>query len=141
MLILINSFRSGLANADESVANDVVVVVNKANRLASLNKKQVIDIYMGRYLSFPDGKPAEPIDFPSNTAEKASFYLKLVNKEERKIKSYWSRLLFSGRARPPLEAESMQDVVALVEQKQDAIAYLPRNGVTSEMKIVYEFNQ
>ena len=132
---------TGPLYTDEAVTRDVVVVVNKANNVDALSKKQVIDIYMGRYVSFPDGSPAEPVDFPSNTNEKATFYLTLVNKEERKIKSYWSRLLFSGRAKPPIEADSFQDVVSFVEQNQDAIAYIPRSGVTSEMKIVYDFNQ
>lgn len=126
--------------APVSLANEpLVVVVNKTNEISQLSKKQVIDIYMGRYLSFPDGKSVSPIDFPANSDIKQSFYLMLVNQSERKIKSYWSRLLFSGRAKPPIEAKSQENAIFLVEQTSDAIAYLLREQVTSEMKIVYQF--
>lgn len=126
---------SSYLHANESL----VVVVNKANQISLLSKKQIIDIYMGRYLSFPDGESVSPIDFPTNSNIKQQFYLQLVNQNERKIKSYWSRLLFSGRAKPPKEAQSLENAIVLIEQTSDAIAYLSREQVTSEMKIVFEF--
>ena len=122
-----------------NATDDIVVVVNHSNDVSSLSKKEVIDIYMGRYLSFPNGASASPIDFPTRSVTKQQFYLLLVNQNEQEIKSYWSRLLFSGRAKPPTEADSAAGAIKLVEQKADAIAYIPRDKVTSEMKIVFQF--
>lgn len=120
-------------------ALDLVVVVNKKNNIESLTKKQVIDIYMGRYQSFPNGTPAKPIDHPINSDYKRTFYIELVNLSENRLKSYWSRLLFSGRARPPLETQSPEDVIQLINDDLTSVAYLPRSAITEEMKIVYQF--
>ncbi|GAB3038789.1 hypothetical protein GCM10027098_41480 [Bowmanella dokdonensis] len=45
----------GNAVAQEPVA--LVVVVNKQSPIDTLSKKQVIDLYMGRYLSFSSSDP------------------------------------------------------------------------------------
>ncbi|WP_240615599.1 hypothetical protein [Alteromonas facilis] len=121
--------------------SDLVVVVNKNSAVEELTKKEVIDIYMGRYVSFPNGEPAKPIDFPANSEIKQRFYQMLVNQDERKIKSYWSRLLFSGRAKPPIETDSSDEVVTLLSTEYSGLAYVERELVTPEMRIVYQFQQ
>lgn len=125
--------------ADSQSDSSLVVVVNRANPIQSLSKKEIVDMYMGRYQSFPDGTPVLPIDFPNNSEVKARFYKHLVNQSEKRINSYWSRLLFSGRARPPRETKLAEQVAALLQQNNDAIAYLPKHSVTEDMKIVFQF--
>jgi len=114
----------------------MVLVVHQSNKISHLEKKDVIDIYMGRFKTFPDGNPAQPIDFPASSIEKSVFYQRLVGKSERNINAYWSRLLFSGRATPPLKATSKSDVINRVGAK--SLAYLHAGDVTKEMKIVYK---
>jgi hypothetical protein len=123
-------------NTEERIES-LVVVVNAASSVQNLSKKQVIDIYMGRFNTFPDGTAAQPIDFPSGSREKQLFYERLVGKDEQKVKAYWSRLLFSGRATPPVKAESKLDVINLISNQH--LAYLDARDVTPEMKIVYQF--
>lgn len=118
----------------------LVVVVNQASGVNQLSKKEVVDIFMGRYNRFPNGQIAYPVDLPSGSIEKTHFYKLLVNQSERKIQSYWSRLLFSGRAKPPEASESLPDAVNYVVSNEEAIAYLPRTLITPEMKIVFQFS-
>lgn len=118
----------------------LVVVVNQASGVDTLTKKEVVDIFMGRYNRFPNGQVAYPVDLPSGSSGKSHFYMQLVNQSERKIQSYWSRLLFSGRAKPPEASASLPDVVNYVESNEEAIAYLPRTLITPEMKIVFQFS-
>lgn len=125
--------------AEQNDTIELVIVVNAKSAITRLNKKDVVDIYMGRFNTFPDGSSAAPIDSPDGSDEKKLFYQRLVGKDERKIKAYWSRLLFSGRAQPPIKAESETTVLELIRQTQGAIAYIPTSDVTSEMKIVYQF--
>jgi ABC-type phosphate transport system substrate-binding protein len=117
---------------------ELVVVINAKSTISRLSKKDVVDIYMGRFNTFPDGSKAAPIDSPDGSDEKKLFYQRLVGKDERKIKAYWSRLLFSGRAQPPIKAQSAAAVHELVRQTQGAIAYIPTSDLTPEMKIVYQ---
>ena len=114
----------------------LVLAVHQDNEVSSLEKKDVIDIYMGRYTTFPNGQIVRPVDFPMDSIERSTFYQALVGKTERKINAYWSRLLFSGRASPPLEASSKQGVIDLLGES--TIIYLHKGDVTEEMKIVYQ---
>jgi len=115
----------------------LVVVVHQDNLIEELERRDVIDIYMGRFQTFPNGKPVDPIDFPNMSEERRLFYKKLVGKSEKKINAYWSRLLFSGRAKPPRQAQSTLDVIETI--KPESIAYVHPNDVTEDMKIVFHF--
>jgi hypothetical protein len=117
---------------------EISVVVSIHNPIKSLSKKDVIDIYMGRFNTFPNGLDAEPMDLPDGSAEKKAFYERLVGKNERKIKAYWSRLLFSGRAQPPIYVESAQEINNLFGLDDNSIAYVFTENVTEEMKVVFQ---
>ncbi|TWX57795.1 hypothetical protein ESZ28_02720 [Colwellia hornerae] len=125
----------------DAVSTEFVVVVNKDNAINSLSKREVIDIYMGRYLTFPDGEMAQPLDLPSESLLKNDFYLQLVNKNEQKINAYWARLLFSGRAKPPISAISIEDALKKLDSSPYSIGYIPVNQLTDAVKVVYRFNE
>ncbi|MBH0012449.1 hypothetical protein I6F66_10115 [Pseudoalteromonas sp. NZS100_1] len=120
---------------------EFVVVVNKNNTINALSKREVIDIYMGRYLTFPDGETSKPLDLPAQSTLKNDFYLQLVNKNEQKINAYWARLLFSGRAKPPSPSTSVEDALNKIAASQFAIGYIPQSQVTDAVKVVYTFDK
>ena len=121
--------------------SELVVVVNKDNTIDSLSKREVIDIYMGRYVTFPDGTTALPLDLPAKSPIKNDFYLKLVNQDERKINAYWARLLFAGRAKPPEALSSVDEVIVKLRKSEFSIAYIPANELTADLKVVYRLNE
>jgi len=135
-LVFLYLMLSGFSLVAQEYPFPMVLVVHHDNKTADLNKNDVIDIYMGRFRTFPDGSPVDPVDFPVNSVERSSFYKKLVGKSEQKINAYWSRLLFSGRAKPPRKAQSKTDVINSINVQ--TIAYIHLNDVTEEMKIVFE---
>jgi hypothetical protein len=124
-----------------AVSSEFVVVVNKGNNIEALSKREVIDIYMGRYLTFPDGESAQPLDLPAQSQLKNEFYLKLVNQDERKINAYWARLLFSGRAKPPESAKSVDEALQKLQKSEFSIAYIPEDQLTDDVKVVYRLNE
>lgn len=119
---------------------EVVVVVNKNSAISNLTQGEVIDIFMGRFNTFPDGSAARPIDSPEKTETKNDFYMQLVQQNERKIKSYWARLLFSGRASPPEKTSSIEEVLAKLQEKQGTIAYIPESAIDDSVKVVFRFD-
>ncbi|XQF90214.1 hypothetical protein ACOBV8_17710 [Pseudoalteromonas espejiana] len=121
-------------------STEFVVVVNKSNTINALSKREIIDIYMGRYLTFPDGETSKPLDLPAKSTLKNDFYLKLVNKDEQKINAYWARLLFSGRAKPPTPSASVEDAINKIAASQFAIGYIPVSQLTDAVKVVYRFD-
>ena len=119
----------------------LVVVVGKGNTVDSLSKTQVIDIYMGRYNTFPNGVVAKPLDRTTGSNEKQQFYQLLVNKSEEKINAYWARLLFSGRASPPSNYPSNDQMLDELRRSDKAIGYVLESEVDDSLKVVYRFEE
>jgi len=116
-----------------------VVVVNAESSTPALSQSQVIDIFLGRYRSFPNGGAATPIDQPESSAIKADFYRRLVNKEPNDINAYWARLIFSGRTSPPLQTNRSVDVPELLVRHPGGVAYMERSQIDKRVRIVMEF--
>jgi hypothetical protein len=118
-----------------------VVVVSAESSAPALSQSQVIDIFLGRYRSFPNGGTAVPIDQPESSVIKADFYRRLVNKEQNDINAYWARLIFSGRTSPPMQANRSLDVPDLLARHPGSVAYMERSQVDKRVRIVMEFSR
>ena len=122
-------------------SNALVVIVNKNCNINSLTKRQVVDIYMGRFNTFPNGENVTPVDLPSQSVLKSQFYMQLVQQNEKKINSYWARLLFSGSAKPPKIIESVDDIISQILKNNEMMAYIPESEVKQGVKVVFKFVQ
>ncbi len=91
-------------------AADVVAVVSAKSQGITLNKNQVIDIFLGKVSHFPDGSQAVAIDQLEDSAVRDEFYLKFAGKSPAQLKAYWSKIIFTGRGKPPREVSSSLDV-------------------------------
>jgi ABC-type phosphate transport system substrate-binding protein len=120
---------------------DLVVVVNAKSGVDKLSVDEVINIVMGRYRQLPSGIPAQPIDQPESQPERARFYRLLVNKDLPEINAYWARLIFSGKTRPPQQANSQAEVVNWLASQRGAIGYMERSQVDSRFQIVLDLGR
>ncbi|MFQ3171415.1 MAG: ABC-type phosphate transport system substrate-binding protein [Oleispira sp.] len=121
--------------------SDVVVVVNIDNPINQLTKSQVIDLFMGKYIAFPNGMKASTVDMSDASNIKKIFYQQLVGMSLARVNSFWSRIKFTGRAKPPLKQPNEDAVVSFIALKKDAIAYISRSKINTNLKVVYQFNE
>lgn len=124
------------ANCVSAFADPIAIVVPKKSEINELSRKDVIDIFMGRFDLLEGGERIKPIDYENGYAFREQFYRVLVNKSERQIAAYWSRLLFSGRAKPPLQVANVETSIDELSSDASMITYIPVNMVSKEMKIV-----
>lgn len=122
-----------------AIAGDLVVISHPKSGVDQLSREEVVYIFMGRWRQLPSGIPALPFDLPVDSAERADFYRLLVNKTPAEINVYWSRLVFSGGARPPREVDSRDILLGLVAATPGALAYLPRSKVDGRVRVVFDF--
>lgn len=119
-------------------AESIVVVANPAAGVETLSRNDVINIFLGSFRQLPSGIAALPIDLPPGHPARAEFYRLLVGKNPAEINAYWARLIFSGRTRPPIQAQRLEDAVSMVQGSVGAITYLERSQVSGKLKIVFE---
>lgn len=120
---------------------NVVVVVHKKNPTEKMTHSQVIDLFMGKYVAFPDGRKALPLDLSGNDEVKKQFYKSLVGMSLARVNSYWSRIKFTGRVKPSIKQLTENDVINYISDSTDAIGYVSRSNLNKELKVVYEFHE
>lgn len=139
MKVLLSTLFLVLSGLGSTVNAEPVVVVSAASSLRQLSQDEVVNIFLGRYRRLPNGDTALPIDQPESSPVRADFYRRLVNKDLNEINAYWSRLIFSGRTSPPLQASSAADVMVWLLGQPGGVAYVDRTQVDKRLRIVMEF--
>lgn len=119
-------------------AGDLVVVVNAGSGVERLSREEVVNLFMGRTRRLAPGLMALPIDQGVASPDRARFYRRVVGREQPEINAYWARLLFSGQASPPRQAESEAEVLELLRTHKGAIGYVDRRHVDRRLRVVFE---
>ncbi len=127
-----------LSGGLSSLAGDLVVVVNAGAGVDRLSRDEVVNLFMGRTRKLTAGVTALPIDQGGASPDRVHFYRSLVGKELPEINAYWARLLFSGQASPPRQAESEAEVLEILRNNKGAIGYVDRRHVDRRLRIVFE---
>ena len=120
---------------------EIIVVVHPDNPITSMSKSQVIDLFMGKYVAFPDGKKAIPIDIGKPDDLKKNFYEQLIGLSLSRVNAYWSRIKFSGRARPPIGKKDYNEAIKFLNSTPNAIMYIPKDQLTDTAKVVFAFSE
>lgn len=117
---------------------DLLLIVNSSNPVASLERKQVVDIFMGRATAFPNQQPAHTLDVASANNLRAIFYKNLTGKSEAQVDAYWATLVFAGRMSPPEKLPNEAAVIKAVKENHAAIGYVTRQSLPAGVKVVME---
>lgn len=136
-LQILFALASGLL-ARASWSQVLVVIVNPSMGVQHLSRREALDIFLGRYRTFPSGASALPIDLDINSQERRQFYLLLAHKDSSDMGSYWARLTFSGKISPPFAVTDAHMAIDIVATNPNAIAYVDRSAVDDRVRIALE---
>ena len=117
---------------------EIAVIVNPANGDA-ITKDDIANLYLAKTKTFPGGKNAIPLDRPEGSPTRVEFVSKVVDKDEAQMKSYWSRLIFTGKGVPPKVVESDAEVKDLVARNPDTIGFIDAAAADATVKVVAKF--
>jgi ABC-type phosphate transport system substrate-binding protein len=117
-------------------AEELVVIVNRANPTVELTHRQLVNLYMGRTQHYPNGTPALPVDQAPDSKARQFFYQTLVGKRVADVNAYWAKLLFTGRASPPRSLENAEMVLQVVRENRDVIGYIESKYLDDTVKVV-----
>ena len=112
--------------------SEVAVIVHPSNG-ASLSKADITALFLGKKKAFPGGSSAVPIVL--NDATTDEFNSKLLGKSASQLKSYWSKLVFTGKANPP-KAVSADEMIQLIKSNPNMIGFIDSSKVTTDVKVI-----
>ena len=131
---------AALALSVQAASAEVVLIVSARNPCGTLSAAQVSDIFLGNSTSFPAGAAATPVDQTDGSPLRDEFYRKALGKSPAQVKAYWSKVIFTGKGRPPREAGDSAAVRKQVADSGSAIGYVERSAVDASVKVVFSLN-
>ena len=126
-----------LSSASEIAMSDVVVVVSAKSPIMALSRSQLIDTFLGKVSRYPDGTQAMPLDLAEGSSARDEFYSRLADKSAAQIKAYWSKIIFTGRGRPPPTVSNGIEMKKRILDNPAAIGYMDRNLVDETVRVLF----
>ncbi len=130
ILIALSFFYVSISHAD------LVIIVHPSNPLTEISVDDVQKMYLGKKKTFPDGKKAIPGDQPTGTESRRLFSDRIIGRSEAKLKSYWSRLIFTGKGMPPEVIGRDVVIKKWVAQQPQAMGFIMRSEVDDSVKVL-----
>jgi ABC-type phosphate transport system substrate-binding protein len=115
---------------------EVVVITTAGSTVDTLSKTHIANIFLGRNHYLDDQLRVIAVDQAEGSAARKEFYEFILDWTPANLKAHWSKMIFTGRGKPPRQLSSDNEVKALVAENPGAIGYIQRTNVDSTVKIL-----
>lgn len=109
---------------------ELVVVTNPQNPATRLMPTQIPQFFLGGSVLFT------PLEQAENSAIRSEFYKKVLEKEPSQVRAIWSKIVFTGKGKPPKEFKSSAEVKKAISEDVNAIGYIEASAVDSTVKVI-----
>lgn len=127
---------AALCLAGGAARADVVAVVSANSAISLMSDAQIADVFLGRVTRLPGGALAVPLDQPEGSPVRDEFYQRVAGKSPAQLKAFWSKLIFTGRGRPPRALADSTEVLKAVRSNPAAIGYVDRRLADATVRIL-----
>ncbi|MDY6946769.1 MAG: phosphate ABC transporter substrate-binding protein [Pseudomonadota bacterium] len=115
---------------------EVVPVVSAKSPAPALARQELADIFLGRKMRFPDGRPVVPLDQQVGSPLREEFYDNVVGISAVQLKAHWSKIIFTGRGKPPRAMANDLEVRRAVASDPQYIGYIDRSLVDDSVRVL-----
>jgi len=126
----------GLAAAPVAAQQGYVVIVNDANGVSQVSAGELSRMFMKKLNRWQSGLDVVPVDQPESAAAREAFSAGVHGKSVSAVHAFWQQQIFSGRAVPPAEKASDEQVIAFVRSTPGAVGYVSAGASLSGVKRV-----
>ena len=116
---------------------ELFVIVNKNNSVANLNKVDIERIFLRKTKRFENEMPADPVSQDEDSKVRQAFNVKILGRDQGKLKYYWSRKMFAGGDKPPPTVWDNSEVIEYVGTNEGGIGYVDIKPKDDRVKVVY----
>jgi len=119
-----------------TVLAEVVIIANPNSGAGELDAKTAKKLFLGKTKSVSGMNSVTLVSQTEASPTTAEFTQKVTKKTLSQYKSYWSRIIFSGKAVPPKELANDAEVKAYVAGHIDAVGYVDASAIDSSVKVL-----
>lgn len=125
-----------LAITTTSVNAEVAVIVSRDNQIAKLDSDIIARIFQGKVSSFPNDEEAIAVDLKKGSDVRDEFGETFLGKTPSQLNTYWSRLIFTGRAKPNQEVDSATEMKKIIAKNPNMIGYIDAKDVDNTVRVI-----
>lgn len=114
----------------------LAVIAHPDNSLVGITKEELKNIFLGKVRAFPGGKKVEAVDQEPGSKARDQFNSAVLQMSEGKRKSYWSRLMFTGKAKPPVSMDGDEAIKQWISSHPDGLGYIDGGEVDDRVKVL-----
>lgn len=119
-----------------AAAGDIVVVVNKANATASLDRDALRPLFQTTKTQWSDGKRVAAYNLPEDDATRRDFDSAVLRLDADRVARYWVDRKIRGGERPPAKLPNAAAVLRSVGANPGGIGYVKEADATPAVKII-----
>ena len=121
---------------------DLAIIANK-EFTGDLSQRDIKMLYLGKAQHLADKSilTLQPVNLPFSDAQRIQFDKSVLGKTEANLRTYWARMIFTSRSRPPRELTSSADVVQHVSEKPNTIGYIDAKQLTEDVRVLLIIKQ
>lgn len=133
LLLLLTAGLSSLP----ALAEYVIIVHPDTN--VNLTQQDVERIFLAKTKTFPQGGIATPVNCLEGEKIRVTFDQRVIGKNESQMKSYWAKLIFTGKALPIKQLSCDREIVEFVAKHPGAIGYVDINSADNSVRKLFSF--
>lgn len=114
-------------------AEGFVLIVNKANTVASVSKEEVQSIFLGKKNSWAGGQSIKPV-LQKDSSVHEEFVRTLVGKTSQQFDNYWKKAIFTGTGAAPESLKDDQAVKSFVAGNRGAVGYISTGALDESVR-------
>lgn len=120
-------------------AEELAVIVNKENT-QNVDRMMINKIYTGNLTRWPGGGNISVLELNESNDMNEHFSQKVLGKSQQKVKDLWATLVFTGKAAPPRQYPSDDEVLRAVAKNKNAIGYISAHKADATVRVVFRAN-
>lgn len=128
-----------LLSSGHSRADSFAIVANPA-LLDDISFEKLGHLFLGRSVEAANGVTLTPIYVSDNEELHQLFTRKVLNRSTSQLRSYLAKKVFTGKAKPPINASNITKLKEMLKENPGFIGYLPLDEYEGELRILYVFD-
>ncbi|MGB0865169.1 MAG: phosphate ABC transporter substrate-binding protein [Granulosicoccaceae bacterium] len=126
-----------LALFSTPVQAETLAIVAHPSLQHTLSEDDIRRIYLGKLSRLPNGSRATPLMIRQPDAAHSEFARTVLNRSPKQLNSYWAKRLFTGKSKPPVPVQNLEEMKAMVAKNKGYIGYLLLSDTDESVKTVF----
>jgi hypothetical protein len=112
-----------------------IAIVTNSQDISKMDKNTVKRLFLGK-INHLNNIQVNLVEL-QDTNYKEEFYKTLTSKNTAQLRSYWTRLIFTGKGKPPKQVASQEELTHYMMKSDVIITYIPLESVQPNMSVLY----